>query len=205
MNSVPYMFVDSASGQSFAQAYDAVANALRAGQTAPNAPFFENQFPGLAKAEGSTATSSTAFIVGANKSNIVSGNVGQLFLTLDAYRAKLGLTPYDSDQAQMEFLRTYIGYSNYNAGIITVNKRLSHGLSLTANYTYSIALDDGLSNQNNAGFYSVSSAELVGRFGFRESSQVVIEGHFHGIEGAKAVGSSGNHSDFVVETLNSAI
>ncbi|MGA7241192.1 MAG: hypothetical protein WBY44_36255, partial [Bryobacteraceae bacterium] len=196
VNSVPYMFVDSASGQSFAQAYDAVANALRAGQTAPNAPFFENQFPGLAKAEGSTATSSTAFIVGANKSNIVSGNVGQLFLTLDAYRAKLGLTPYDSDQAQMEFLRTYIGYSNYNAGIITVNKRLSHGLSLTANYTYSIALDDGLSNQNNAGFYSVSSAELVGRFGFRESSQVVIEGHFHGIEGAKAVGSSGNHSDF---------
>ncbi len=165
VNSVPYMFVDSASGQSFAQAYDAVANALRAGQTAPNAPFFENQFPGLAKAEGSTATSSTAFIVGANKSNIVSGNVGQLFLTLDAYRAKLGLTPYDSDQAQVEFLRTYIGYSNYNAGIITVNKRLSHGLSLTANYTYSIALDDGLSNQNNAGFYSNSFNPSV-QYGF---------------------------------------
>ena len=37
----------------------------------------------------------------------MSGNVEQLFLTLDAYRAKLGLTPYDSDQAQMEFLRTW--------------------------------------------------------------------------------------------------
>jgi hypothetical protein len=156
VNSSPYMFVDSPSGQSFAQAYDATANALRAGQTAPNQPFFENQFPGLAKAEGSTATSSTAFIVGANKSNLVAGNIGQLFLNLDAYRTKLGLTPYDSDQAQVEFLRTYIGYSNYSAGIVTVNKRLSHGFSLTANYTYSKALDDGLSNQNNAGFFSNS-------------------------------------------------
>jgi hypothetical protein len=156
LNSAPYMFVDSASGQSFAQAYDAIANSLRAGQTAPNEPFFENQFPGLAKAEGSTATSSTQYIVGANKSNIVGGNVGQLFLTLDAYRTKLGLTPYDSDQAQVEHLRTYIGYSNYNAGVITLNKRMSHGFTVTFNYTYSKAMDDGLSNQNNAGFFSNS-------------------------------------------------
>jgi hypothetical protein len=33
----------------------------------------------------------------------------------------------------------------------------------------------------------------------------VIKGKFHRIEGAKAVGSSGNHSDFVIETLNGAI
>jgi len=156
VNSAPYMFVDSASGQSFAQAYDLVADALRAGQAAPNEPFFENQFPGLAKAEGSTAASSTAYIVAQNKSNLVSGNVGQLFQTLDAYRAKLGMPLYDSDQAQVEFLRTYIGYSNYNAGVITLTKRMSHGFLATFNYTYSKALDDGLSNQNNAGFYSNS-------------------------------------------------
>src|ERR1039458_1477390 len=52
---------------------------------------------------------------------------------------------------------------------------------------------------------SASSAEFVGRFWFWESSQVVIQGNFHGVEGAKAVGSSGNHSDFVVEALNGAI
>jgi hypothetical protein len=154
VNSAPYMFVDSASHQSFAQAYDAVANALRAGQTAPAEPWFENQFPGLAQAQGTA--SATAYIVNANKSNFVSGNVGSLFLNLDAYRTKLGLQPYDSDQAQVEFIRTYIGYSNYNAGVITLNKRMSHGLTLTFNYTYSKALDDGLSNQNNAGFYSNS-------------------------------------------------
>jgi hypothetical protein len=33
----------------------------------------------------------------------------------------------------------------------------------------------------------------------------VIQGNFHGVEGAKAVGSSGNHSNFVVEALNGAI
>jgi len=154
VNSAPYMQVDTASGQSFAQAYDAIANALRSGQAAPTEPFFENQFPGLAKAQG-TATA-TAYIVGANKSSFTSGTVGNLFLNLDNYRRNLGLQAYDSDQAQVEFIRTYIGYSNYNAGIITLTKRLSHGFTVTGNYTYAKALDDGLSNQNNAGFYSNS-------------------------------------------------
>ena len=154
LNSAPYMFVDSASSQSFAQAYDAVANALRAGQTAPVEPWFENQFPGLAKAKG--AASATAYIVGANKSLFTAGNVGSLFLNLDSYRRGLGLQGYDSDQAQVEFMRTYIGYSNYNAGIITLTKRMSHGFTISANYTLAKALDDGISNQNNAGFFSNS-------------------------------------------------
>src|ERR1039458_2187140 len=50
-----------------------------------------------------------------------------------------------------------------------------------------------------------SSAESVGRFWFREPSQVMIQGNFHGVEGAKAVGSSGNYTDFVVETFHGAI
>src|SRR5947207_13629878 len=50
-----------------------------------------------------------------------------------------------------------------------------------------------------------SSAESVGRFWFRESRQVVIQGDFHSIIGAKAVGSSGNHSNFVVEAFDGAI
>jgi hypothetical protein len=68
----------------------------------------------------------------------------------------LGLQAYDSDQAGVEFIRTYIGYANYNAAIVTLSKRMSHGFSFSANYTYAKALDDGLSNQNNAGFYSNS-------------------------------------------------
>src|ERR1017187_4168093 len=50
-----------------------------------------------------------------------------------------------------------------------------------------------------------SSAEFVGRFRFGEPPQVVIKGNFHGFVGAKAVGSSGHHSDFVVEAFHSTI
>jgi hypothetical protein len=146
--------VDPTSKQSFAQAYDLIADALRAGQTAPVEPFFENQFPGLGALKG--ASSATSYIVGANKSSFTAGNVGSLFLNLDNYRRLLGLQAYDSDQAQVEFMRTYIGYANYNAGVITLTKRMSHGFTISGNYTYAKALDDGLSNQNNAGFFSNS-------------------------------------------------
>ncbi len=49
-----------------------------------------------------------------------------------------------------------------------------------------------------------SSAESVGGFRFWQSSQGVIEGHLHRFEGAKSEGSSGNHTNFVVEALDSA-
>src|ERR1019366_7153681 len=54
-------------------------------------------------------------------------------------------------------------------------------------------------------YKKASSAESVGRFWFREPSQVMIQGNFHGVEGAKAIGSSGNYTDFLVETFHGAI
>ena len=154
VNSAPYMFKDNASGQSFAQAYDSVANALRAGQTAPVQPWFENQFPGLAAAN--KTSSATAYIVSANRALFTNGGVGNLFLNLDTYRRSLGLQAYDSDQAQVEVLRSYVGIANYNAGILSLQKRLSRGFTIIGNYTYSKALDQGISNQNNAGVFSNS-------------------------------------------------
>jgi hypothetical protein len=153
----PYMMVDSASGQTFAQAYDTIANALRSGTAAGSIaaqPFFENQFPGLAKLQG--AASATTFIVGRNSSSFTQGNLGTLFINLAGYRRSIGLIPLTNDQSQVEFMRTYIGQSNYNAGILSVQKRAAHGLTVGANFTYSRALDDNLSNQNNAGFYGNS-------------------------------------------------
>ena len=155
LNSSPYMFVDKASGQSFAQAFDAVANALRAGQTPGNQPWFENQFPGLAASKNFNG-SNTAYIISQNRANFTGANVSNLFLNMGLYRRALGLPLYNNDQAEVEFLRTYIGESNYQAGMLTLTKRTSHGLMMTANYTYSKALDDNLSNQNNAGFYGNS-------------------------------------------------
>ena len=50
LDASPYFFKDSASGQVFSEAYDAVALALRSGaaaRTLPAQPWFENQLPGL--------------------------------------------------------------------------------------------------------------------------------------------------------------
>jgi len=46
LTSAPYMMKDSASGQTFAQAFDGIANALRAGQAAPTEAWFETSCPG---------------------------------------------------------------------------------------------------------------------------------------------------------------
>ncbi len=155
LTSSPYMFVDKASGQSFAQAYDAIANALRAGQVPAAQPWFENQLAGLPALKNFNGTA-TQYLITQQRSNIVNGSVSNLFSALGNYRRQLGLPLYNNDQAQMEFLRTYIGESNYQAGIVTLTKRTSRGLTVIGNYTYSKALDDGLSNQNNAGFYGNS-------------------------------------------------
>jgi hypothetical protein len=158
----PYFMLDKASGQTFAQAFDAVAGQLRSGVTAANVtaqPWFENQLPGLA-AKNNVTGSATAYLASKLSSSFVQGNVSSLFqassASLDQFRRQLGLTPYMNDEAQMEFMRTYIGESNYNGMLVSINKRLSKGLVFGANYTLSRTLDTGLANQNNAGFYANS-------------------------------------------------
>ena len=47
-----------------------------------------------------------------------------------------------------------------------------------------------------------SSAESMGRFWFGKSSERVIEGDFHRFIGSKPVGSSGHHSNFVIEAFD---
>jgi hypothetical protein len=52
--------------------------------------------------------------------------------------------------SQMFFLRSSTGWSNYNAAFVTLHKRMRHGLTVTANYTYARSLDPGSANQNAA-------------------------------------------------------
>ena len=158
-NSAPYFFVDTASKQTFAQAYDAVAVALAAGQTPAAQPFFENQLAGLigsACAGGSTATTATQFLANAAASNFTGGLVSSLFSVMDGRRTCLGLTTFQNRQLFDLHMRTYIGKSNYNGLIATLRKRTSHGLTFDATYTFSKTLDQNISNQNQAGIYSNS-------------------------------------------------
>ena len=158
-NSAPYFFTDPASKQTFAQAYDAVAAALAAGQAPAPQPFFENQLAGLvggACAGGSTATSATQFLASGAAADFTSGLVSSLFSLMDGRRSCLGLPTFQNRQLFDLHMRTYIGQSNYNGLIVTLRKRTSFGLTGQASYTFSKTLDQNISNQNQAGIYSNS-------------------------------------------------
>ncbi len=131
----PYMFKDNASGQTFAQAFDAVASELRRGVAAANVTpqaWFENQVPG---------GGGTRVLAAAQSSNFINGNINQIFLNIDQRRMLAGLQPFNNYLAQTLFLRSSVGSSNYNAMFVTLNKRLSKGLTTTLNYTFSRSLD----------------------------------------------------------------
>ena len=160
LNASPYFFVDTASGQSFAQAFDAVATQLRnkvpITSVTPQ-PWFENQLAGASSTTSQTvALLSGVRGVSGQSTNFVSGNLSSIFQNMGKIRRVLGRQPYNDDQTQVAFMRTYIGQSNYNGLLVSLRSRPSHGLQFAVNYTFSRTLDDNLSNQNNAGFYGNS-------------------------------------------------
>ncbi len=82
-----------------------------------------------------------------------SGLTSTLFQTMDLYRLGQGLPTYDNLQTLVSELRTYVGHSTYNGLFISLQKKTSSGLQFGVNYTYSKSLDQGLVNQDNAGYY----------------------------------------------------
>jgi len=139
-----YRHVDRASGQTFAQAFDAVARQLRGGALAANVttqPWFENQVPG---------GNGTRALAAAQTSNFINGNINNVFLNLDTRRLQAGLDSFNNYIARTLFLRSSTGESNYNAAFVTLNKRFSKGLLATVNYTFARSLDQLGANQNAA-------------------------------------------------------
>lgn len=140
-NSSPYFQLDARSGQTFAEAFDAVASVLRAGQPAANIPaqpWFQNNMPG-----------GTARIITGNEANFINGNISNIFQTIDLARLAGGLTPFDNLQSQTAFVRTSIGRSNYHALALIVRKRLSRAFVFDFNYTFSKSLDQTSATQNS--------------------------------------------------------
>jgi carboxypeptidase family protein len=151
LDSSPYFFVDSKSGQSFAQAYDRVACVLRgdAGKTfgaftcpasVQPQPWFENQLPGLG----------TNFVTTNFGSLFQTNNVSTLFLQMGAVRqTALGLPAYNNLQLLAILMATNGGRSNYHAMFATLRNRPWHGLQFDFNYTLSKSLDQVGDVQNN--------------------------------------------------------
>jgi len=158
-NSSPINFKDTASGRTFAQAFDAVATQVRSGAPVTNEPWFENQLPGLDAAicAGAFAGSNTQCLVAAaGAGNFNDGLVSSLFLTMDFLRPALGLAPYSNLQVLDLFVRTHRDRSNYHSMIATLRNRGWHGLQFDLNYTFSRSLDQIGTVQNSASYYASS-------------------------------------------------
>lgn len=130
MNQVPYMITKG--GQTFAAAYDAIASALRAGQTPAAQPFWETALgPG-----------GTAKVVTAEGPNFING------LPTTIFDDQIGL-PYLDNQIDNFQTTTSNGNSNYHAGYVSIRKQFNRGLLFQANYTWSHSLDTiGFTQEN---------------------------------------------------------
>jgi hypothetical protein len=162
-DSAPYMLKDPASGQTFAQAFNAITAELDAKQPITSQPWFENQLPGFNAVSvanggcGGAFGNTTQCLVSQNQSLFAGRFVSSLFQNMGFDRAALGLLPYNNLQVVLAlFVRTHNDRSNYNAATFTLRKRPSHGLQFDLNYTFSKSLDQLGGVQNNAGTYASS-------------------------------------------------
>ena len=172
LSASPYAFKDSASGQTFAQAFDNVGCVLRGSGGAQITPsftcpatvqdqaFFENQLPGLGALVGApSSTQALAALVGPQLSD---GDAFTTFLIMDSYRDLIGLPSYNSLQVfAANLLEVGEGVSNYNAWFTTLHKRVSHGLQFSVNYTLSKSLDEQGQIQNQASRFSTPFNERL--------------------------------------------
>lgn len=186
--SSPYFFKDSASGQTYAQAHDALALQLRAGtafSAVTNQPWFENQLAGLNALSAScrppsvpVALSPTQCMARLLGTSFVNNSVGALFLNMDSFRIALGRQPYNAAQFAALLMATSGGRSNYNAAFVTLRNRPWHGLQFDLNYTLSRALDQVGDVQNNLSIISTGFDRNVD-YGFSQADRThVINGIF---------------------------
>jgi hypothetical protein len=170
LDASPYFFKDGASGETFAEAYDAVALALRSGTLARNLgphPWFENQFPGLSSSTsplvGSAACRPPASPVLLNSTQCMAtlfgslfqtNSVNNLFLSMNQRRLGLNLVPYNNLQLLAILMATNGGISNYNAFVATLRNRPWKGLQFDVNYTLSRSMDQVGDVQNNLALIS---------------------------------------------------
>jgi hypothetical protein len=154
----PYMFVDkttlagaAGSGQSFAQAFDNVATALRGGAssaTLATQPWFENQLPagfGNGCGPGGANLSNTQCIASQQTGNFVQGSAGGIFQFANSVRCagQTGICPlafFSQQQADLEYRHSH-DISNYHALVATLRNRGWQGLTFDMNYTFSKVLD----------------------------------------------------------------
>lgn len=149
-NATDYLMKDAGSGQTYAQAFDAVAVALRSGVPAasvPVQPFFENQI-GVAKCKGLGFASCSAMVAKQDPTDLINGSINDF--SLDEFNLVTPV-PVDNIQSFQSYGITDHGFSDYNAGFISLNKSFSKGLQFQANWTWSHSIgNQGVDQQSGS-------------------------------------------------------
>jgi len=161
----PYMFKDittvsgaKGSGQSFAQAFDALAMAVRngcgpsVGQTpCPTEPWFEDQLPagwGASPANCGPGFNNSQCLASQQPGNFISGNVLGLFGVagqggINGIRLAAGLPSFSNTQQADLLMHESYDKSNYNAMTVTWRNNNWAGIVFDLNYTFSKCMDNG--------------------------------------------------------------
>jgi len=145
LNQAPFFM--TAGGQSFAQAFDAVAQSLRTGSTGPPQAFFENALAGSTKFCGGTFANCTAGVVSSFSSAFTSQQARNVFNGIQS-AFKLGPATQAATQFTNFFYWSSLARSNYDAGFVSYRVRAYHGLTLDANLSYGHSLDNTGVNQD---------------------------------------------------------
>lgn len=157
LNSPDYLMKDAVSGQTLGQAFDAVAQALRSGSAVPDAPFFDNQI-GLSRCTTAGFANCSAMVAAQDPTDLINGALNFFaFNELD----RVTPTPIDNLQAFYFFGITDGGFSDYNAGFLSLNKSFNNGLQFQFNWTWSHAIgNQGVDQQNGSGANSPYNLSL---------------------------------------------
>ncbi|HUC54418.1 MAG TPA: carboxypeptidase-like regulatory domain-containing protein [Candidatus Cybelea sp.] len=160
LNNVPWMMTRG--GQTFAKAFAAVWQADHGGTAAASQPFFENSLPASYLMSTNTAISKyntanpTATLpmcttltcaVQTNEgggplgtANISTEYVYGVWADLDRTFTFGSALPATTQGYNSMIANSTSGFSNYQAGIVSVQKRTGHGLMLNGNFTWSKTL-----------------------------------------------------------------
>ena len=153
LNQVPYFM--KYGGQSFAQAFDNIAQALKAGQTVAPQPFLESILAGSSYCAAPNANC-TAGVLARFSGNVRSYQYATLF---NSIQTSFVTGPATAQATQILGTLNYftdVGRSNYDGGFVSLKTRDWKGLSLNANFTYAHALDNGVINQDVDNFVTNS-------------------------------------------------
>ncbi len=137
LNDVPWMMKQG--GQTFANAYDNLYFALSGNKAISPQPFFETALAGTSYCKGHP--NCTAAVAASESGNITSNLVTNLWSDLDSSFV-FGPNTLLSTAGQCTgacYMTTSLGYSNYNAMTVSLQKRSSN-FTINGNFTYSKAL-----------------------------------------------------------------